>query len=71
MAGLLFVAYRRFEYARSKAGILLCLSITRQEIETCRAGQTKQVFAALKASGAYPYSDLFRASVPRQPASGA
>ncbi len=64
MAGLLFAAYRRFEYAGSKAGLLLCISITREEMEACQAGQTKQVFAALKASGIYPYSDLFRASVP-------
>lgn len=71
MAGLLFAAYGRFEYAGSKAGILLCICITRDEMDACRAGQTKQVFAALKASGVYPYSDLFRAPVPRQPGSGA
>ena len=71
MAGLLFAAYGRFEYGGTKAGILLCIAITRQEMEVCQAGQTKQVFAALKSSGVYPYSDLFRASVPRQPGSGA
>lgn len=64
MAGLLFAAYRRFEYAGAKAGILLCLSITAEEMEACQAGKTKQVFAALKSSGVYPYSNLFRASVP-------
>lgn len=64
MAGLLFAAYRRFEYAGSKAGLLLCISITREEMEACQAGRTKQVFAALKSSGVYPYSDLFRTSVP-------
>ena len=54
MAGLLFAAYGRFEYAGSKAGILLCMSITRDEMEACQAGQTKQVFAALKSSGGVP-----------------
>lgn len=69
MAGLLFAAYRRFEYAGSKAGLLLCISISREEMEACQAGKTKQVFAALKSSGIYPYSDLFRKSVAWEPGS--
>jgi hypothetical protein len=63
MAGLLFAGYKKFEYAGNRAGLLLCVSITQDEITACRAGQTKEVFTALKAAAIYPYSDLFRKSV--------
>jgi len=71
MAGLFFLSYRQFEFAGSKAGLLLCMSITADEMQACRAGKRKEVFAALKAAKVWPYSDLFRASVSPQPGNGA
>lgn len=71
MAGLLFIAYGgRFEYLGGKAGLLMCWAITRDEMDACRSGKRNEVFASLKAAGVYPYSDLFRPSVLRQPGSG-
>lgn len=63
IAGFLFCEYARFTYRGQDAGLLLCLGITADELDQCKAGQRGEVLAALKAANIYPYTDLSRGSV--------
>ena len=63
IAALLFCDYGRFTVRDRKAGLLLCLGITADELSECRKGNRPLVEAALKESGVYPFTDLFRKSV--------
>lgn len=63
ITGLLFFEYARFEVRDRRAGLLLCVGITAEELKACRKGRREQVVAALKEAGVYPYTDLFRESV--------
>ena len=70
IAGFLFCAYARFTYRGQDAGLLLCLGITADELEQCKAGRRDEVLSALKAAGVYPYTDLSRRSVLQPPGDG-
>lgn len=48
---------------KRKAGLLLCVGITSDELELCRAGKREMVEKALKAAKVYPFTDLYRESV--------
>jgi hypothetical protein len=61
--GLLFYTYARFEVLGHRAGLLLCVGITKDELIACRSGRRQEVENALKAANVYPYTDLFRSSV--------
>jgi hypothetical protein len=63
IAALLFVDYGRFNARGTKAGLLLCIGITADELEACRKGRRADVEQALKKVGVYPYTDLYRQSV--------
>jgi hypothetical protein len=63
IAALLFLEYARFKVRGEKAGLLLCIGITEDELEACRDGQRAEVEQALNKSGVYPYTDLYRKSV--------
>lgn len=63
ITAFLYCDYARFTYRDQKAGLLLCLGITADELKHCMRGETATVLAALKAAGIYPYTDLFRRSV--------
>jgi hypothetical protein len=63
IAALLFFDYARFEVRGKKAGLLLCIGITADELEACRKGRRAEVEQALKKAGVYPYTDLYRESV--------
>jgi hypothetical protein len=63
IAPLLFLSYARFEVRGKKAGLLLCIGITADELDTCRNGRRAEVEQALKKTGIYPYTDLYRQSV--------
>jgi len=43
-----------------KAGLLLCIGITADELAACRKGRNVEVEQALKEAGVYPYTDLHR-----------
>lgn len=60
IAPLLFCDYGQFTVRNRKAGLLLCLGITADELSEC---YRSRVEAALKESGVYPFTDLFRKSV--------
>lgn len=64
IVAFLFCDYARFSYRGQDAGLLLCLGLTRDELRRCRSGPSgrDEVFNALRTSGAYPYTDLYRAS---------
>jgi Suppressor of fused protein (SUFU) len=62
ITAVLFLDYARFDVLGRQCGLLLCLGITADELDACRAGRTSEVQAALKAKGVYPYTSLFRPS---------
>ena len=61
--GFLFCDYGRFTVRDRNAGLLLCLGITADELEECKAGNRPRVEQALKSAGVFPFTDLFRESV--------
>ena len=63
VAAFLFHDLARFEFRGEPAGVLLCIGITEDELNACRAGGTARVLDALRASGVFPYTDLRRRSV--------
>ena len=62
IAALLFVAYRQFEVNDTAAGVLLCIGITAEELEECRADGPSAVLARLKENGVFPFTDTHRDS---------
>jgi hypothetical protein len=65
ITGFLFLEYARFTYRDRDAGLLLCLGVTEDELQLCKAGGRDKVIAALKAAQVYPYTDLSRPSALR------
>jgi hypothetical protein len=63
LAAFLFLNYATFKVRGRKAGLLLCVGITADELEACRAGKREKVEKALKAAKVYPFTDLYRDSV--------
>lgn len=63
ITGLLFCAYKQFTFQGEDAGLLLCLGLTADELEACQHGAAKQILAALRDKGVYPYTELRRTSV--------
>jgi hypothetical protein len=62
-AALLFFNYATFKVRGRKAGLLLCVGITADELAACRAGERERVEEALKAADVCPFTDLYRDSV--------
>jgi hypothetical protein len=63
IVAFLFFDYARFEVRGRRAGLLLCVGITADELQECREGRRDEVEAALRAACVYPFTDLFRRSV--------
>jgi hypothetical protein len=63
VAALLFFDYGTFKVRKRKAGLLLCVGITADELKLCRAGKRDKVEQTLKAAKVYPFTDLYRDSV--------
>ncbi|MDG3005359.1 suppressor of fused domain protein [Paludisphaera mucosa] len=63
IAAFLFCDYARFKVRECEAGLLLCLGITKDEVQACRTGRREAVESALKSAGVFPFTDLFRQSV--------
>jgi hypothetical protein len=66
LAAFLFLEFGRFVVGGRKAGLLLCLGITPDELEACRNGHRERVETELVSRGAYPFTDLRRRSVLRR-----
>jgi hypothetical protein len=62
IAAFLFFDYAKFEVRGRRAGLLLCLGVTADELQACREGRRDEVEAALRTAGVYPFTDLFRQS---------
>jgi suppressor of fused protein SUFU len=60
IAAFLFQEFARFEVLGRRAGILLCLGITSEELALCRSGKSGEVERSLRDAGVYPYTDLYR-----------
>lgn len=63
IAAFLFCNYGSFTVRGRKAGLLLCIGITGDELKSCRAGKRDKVEKSLKAAQVYPFTDLYRKSV--------
>ncbi len=63
VTALLFFDYTRFKVRGRRAGLLLCIGITGDELKVCRAGRRVEVEEALKSAGVYPFTELTRKSV--------
>lgn len=59
----LFVPYASFKVRRKKCGLLLCLGLTNEELEFCRAVDCDPVIDKLKEVGEYPFTNPKRQSV--------
>ena len=63
IAALLFFKYATFRVRQRKAGLLLCLGITADELAACRSGQRAEVERRLVETKVYPFTDPYRKSV--------
>jgi hypothetical protein len=59
----LFFDYARFDVRGQRAGLLLCVGITEDELHACRHGRTAEIEDALKTADVFPFTDLNRKSV--------
>lgn len=68
LAAFLFLPYASITVEGARAGILLCLGITSDELAFIRQaeeGRTSELVSLLKQSNVYPFTDLSRSSVLR------
>jgi hypothetical protein len=63
ITAFLFQEFARFTVLGRKAGLLLCIGLTADELKACHEGRTTKVISALKERGVFPYTDLTRTSV--------
>jgi len=63
MKGLLFVELVSFDYGGQSFGALLCVGVTRTELDYALEHGSADLLGRLKAAGAFPVTDLNRASV--------
>lgn len=63
IAALLFESYGRFEIEGRKAGVLLCIGITEEELKWCLRGKSAEIVQLLKARSIFPFTDFGRQSV--------
>jgi len=63
LAAILLLDYARFTVRGRRAGLLLCLGITADELAACRQGRKAEVESALRSAGVFPYTDHDRESV--------
>ena len=70
ISGFFFDDYKRMNFEREEAGLLLCIALTADELAACKQGKRQMVYEALVAQGVFPYTDLFRASVLNPPRGG-
>lgn len=63
IAALLFEEYGRFEIDGRKAGVLLCIGITEEELKWCLRGKSAEIVQHLKARSIFPFTDFGRPSV--------
>lgn len=63
IAAFLFCNGGTFEVRGRKAGLLLCIGITADELKACQNGEREKVEQALKTAQVYPFTDLTRRSV--------
>jgi hypothetical protein len=62
IVALLFCDYGHFEVRGRDSGLLLCIGITSDELTECQSGNQAMVESALKKSGVFPFTDLYRVS---------
>ena len=63
ISALLFLELAQFEVLGRRAGVLLCIGLTSEELSACRGGKVSEVERALRSKGVYPYTEHARATV--------
>jgi hypothetical protein len=63
ICAFLFSDFGRFFVRGRRAGLLLCIGITADELSACREGDLKVVEARLRSKSVYPFTDFQRKSV--------
>ncbi len=67
VAALLFaepsLPQNEFSVLGERAGLLLCLGITVDELQACFRGEASDIVGALRTAGVFPFTDLRRDSV--------
>ena len=63
ITALLFVTYCRFKVNDADAGVLLCIGITKSELEFCMQHGSSKLIDRLKDANVYPYTVTHRDSV--------
>jgi len=62
VCALLFSEFARFEVRGRQAGVLLCIGITQDELNACRAGYRERVEHMLRSMDVWPYTEFDRLS---------
>ncbi|QVL34616.1 suppressor of fused domain protein [Telmatocola sphagniphila] len=63
VTALLFLKYADLTVLDQKAGVLLCMGITSDELDWCQLGRTNELIRALKKQKVYPFTEWRRKSV--------
>jgi hypothetical protein len=63
MKGLLFTKLVSFDYDEQPFGALLCVGVTRTELDYALEHGSQDLLARFKAAGAFPVTDLSRSPV--------
>ena len=63
ISAFLFNDFGRFTVRGRKAGLLLCIGITPDELSACQRGNLQGVEAGLRSRSVYPFTDFQRGSV--------
>lgn len=66
LEAFLYVSYANVTVDDKKAGILLCLGITKDELSFVRENSVDELVSLLKQESVYPFTDLTRQSVLRR-----
>jgi len=65
ITAFLFTDFGRFTVRGRRAGLLLCVGITPDELSACQRGNLQGVEAGLRSRNVYPFTDFQRESVLR------
>jgi hypothetical protein len=68
VSAFLFLKYADLEVLEQKGSILLCLGITKAELEICQLGRKDELIRDLKKRHVFPFTEWRRKSVIKQAA---
>lgn len=63
LSAFLFAEYGSFRLNEKRCGLLLCVGITPDELDACKAGYGEAVRTHLESAGVFPFTDLRRSTI--------